>query len=64
MQRLMTFSLAAGFAGTATAHELPGTESDLAQAAHHLLSLHHLPAMIILVVGAAVAYRLLRRTTE
>jgi hypothetical protein len=60
----MTFILAAGFAGTAAAHELPGTESDLAQAVHHLLSLHHLPALIVLVVGGVVAYRLLRRITE
>lgn len=49
--------LAAGAPGQAMAHELPGREGLL----HEILSLHHLPAVLLLAIGLALLIRSLRR---
>lgn len=64
MRQLITFCLAAGLSGVAMAHELPGADSQLQQTLHHLFSLHHLPALIILLVVAVVAWQTVRRIAD
>jgi hypothetical protein len=55
--RLLTFIfLTTGFSGLALAHELPGDGSHLQQLAHQVLSLHHAPALVLLLVGVAIWY--------
>ena len=49
--------LITGFSGVAMAHELPGDETLVSQLVHQALSLHHLPALILLLVAAAIIYR-------
>jgi len=49
--------LCTGFSGIAMAHELPDAETLISQLVHQALSLHHLPALILLLVAAAMIYR-------
>ena len=55
MRLLTMIFLATGFSGLTMAHELPGDEFHLQQLAHQLVSLHHLPALILLLVAIAWA---------
>jgi hypothetical protein len=64
MRQLTTILLTAGVSGTALGHELPGTESQLRQLIHHGLSLHHAPAILLVVILGLLAYRALRRLSE
>ena len=57
MRLLTMIGLITGFSGVAMAHELPGDEILVSQLAHQLLSLHHLPALILLLVAAVIIYR-------
>lgn len=57
MRLLTMIGLITGFCGAAMAHELPGDETLVSQLAHQLLSLHHLPALILLLVAAVIIYR-------
>lgn len=57
MRLLTMIGLITGFSGVAMAHELPGDETLVSQLAHQLLSLHHLPALILLLVAAVIIYR-------
>ena len=57
MRLLTMIGLITGFSGVAMAHELPGDETLVSQLAHQLLSLHHLPALVLLLVVAAIVYR-------
>jgi hypothetical protein len=49
--------LITGLSGVAMAHELPGDETLVSQLAHQLLSLHHLPALVLMLVAAVIIYR-------
>ena len=60
MQRLTTILLATGVCAASNAHELPGTEGRL----HEILSLHHLPALLLVTVGAAILLRGIRRSRQ
>ena len=64
MRQLITILLTAGVSGTALGHELPGTDSQLAQLIHHGFSLHHAPAILLVVALGFLAYRVLRRLSE
>ena len=57
MRLLTLIGLITGFSGSAMAHELPGDETLVSQLMHQLLSLHHLPALILLLVAVAMIYR-------
>lgn len=57
MRLLTTFWLTAGFSGIAVAHTLPGNENPLQQLAHQALSLHHLPALVLLLVVGLYLFR-------
>ena len=57
MRLLITFCLAAGFSGMAAAHTLPDSENSVQQLAHQLLSLHHLPGLILLLVAGLYLYK-------
>jgi len=57
MRLLTMIGLITGFSGVAMAHELPGDEILVSQLAHQLLSLHHLPALILILVAAVMIYR-------
>lgn len=61
MRLLTMIGLISGFSGIAMAHELPGDETPVSQLVHQVLSLHHLPAFILLLVAAAMIYRQLAR---
>lgn len=60
MQRLTMILLATAVSATSNAHELPGSEGRL----HEILSLHHLPALLLLAVGAAILLRAMRRSRQ
>ncbi|MDH3440628.1 MAG: hypothetical protein OEM63_07750 [Gammaproteobacteria bacterium] len=60
MQRLTTILLATGVCATSNAHELPGMEGLL----HETLSLHHLPALLLVAAGAAILLRAIRRSRQ
>ena len=63
--RLITMILmAAGIPGLAFAHELPESAGQLQQAAHQALSLHHLPALLLVLVIGIALWRVSRRETE
>ena len=64
MQKLTAILLATGVSGTAFGHELPGTDSQLMQLFHHGFSLHHAPAILLIVLLGVLAYRALRRLSE
>jgi hypothetical protein len=64
MRKLTTFLLTAGVSGTALGHELPGAESQLQQLIHHVLSLHHAPAIMLILIAGVLAYRAARRESE
>jgi len=59
MRILTTILLAASTSGTALAHELGSGHSEAEQVAHQLLSLHHLPALALIVVLVAWVVRLI-----
>ena len=56
MRRLTTILLTSAIGGTAYAHELPGLEGRL----HEILSPHHLPALLLVAVGATIVLRAIR----
>ncbi len=60
MRILTTFCLTAGFSGMAVAHTLPGNENSLPQLAHQVLSLHHMPALVLLLVVGLTLFRTIR----
>ena len=64
MRQLTTFLLATGVSGKALGHELPGTDNQLQQLIHHGLSLHHAPAILLVVALGFLVYRALRRLSE
>ena len=51
MRLLTTFALTAGFSGIAVAHSLPEGAHPVAQLAHQLFDLHHLPALVLMIVA-------------
>ena len=57
MRLLTMLGLCTGFSGIAMAHDLPGDETLVSQLAHQLLSLHHLPALVLMLVAAVIIYR-------
>lgn len=57
MRLLTMIGLITGLSGVAMAHELPGDETLVSQLAHQLLSLHHLPALVLMLVAAVIIYR-------
>ena len=57
MRLVTTLIAAAGFPGFVLAHELPPEAGELAQLAHHTLSLHHLPALVLIAVGGIILWR-------
>lgn len=57
MRLLTMIGLITGLSGVAMAHELPGDEILVSQLAHQLLSLHHLPALVLMLVAAVIIYR-------
>ncbi len=57
MRLLTMIGLITGFSGIAMAHELPGDETLFSQLVHPILSLHHLPALMMLLIAAAIMYR-------
>ena len=62
MKKLILTGLLFGPAGIATAHQLPGDESLMMQLAHQALSPHHLPLLVLAIVGGILlARRLLSR---
>ena len=60
MQRLTTILLTTGVCATSNAHELPGMEGRV----HEVLSLHHLPALLLMAVGAAILLRVIRQRRQ
>lgn len=64
MKKTTAFLLTAGVSGTALAHDLPGTENPLQQLIHHLVSLHHAPAILLILVAGVVAYLAARRKPQ
>jgi len=60
MRRLTTILLATGICATSNAHELPGMEGRV----HEILSLHHLPALLLVAVGAAILLGAIRRSRQ
>lgn len=65
MRLLTTFLFTAGCSGIAVAHELPGDENSLQQLVHQVLSLHHLPALLLLlVVGLHLVKRRISTTQQ
>jgi len=64
MKKLTSLLLTAGVSGTALGHELPGADNPLQQLIHHWSSLHHAPAILLIVVAGVLAYRALRRQAE
>ena len=64
MRKLTTLLLTAGVSGTALGHELPGAESHLQQLLHHLLSLHHAPAILLVLAAGLAVYLASRRESE
>jgi len=56
--------LAAAVSGVAHAHELPDGTPPVEQALHHALSLHHLPALVLLAIALVLLYRASRKGTE
>jgi hypothetical protein len=62
MKKLILTGLAFGPASVAFAHQLPGDESLLMQLAHQALSPHHLPLLVLAILGGILlARRLLSR---
>jgi len=57
MRRLTTILLITGVCGAVHAHELQGLEGRL----HGLLSLHHLPALLLVAFGAGIVLCAIRR---
>jgi hypothetical protein len=51
MKKLMLTGLLLGPTGVAMAHQLPGDESLLMQLAHQVLSVHHLPLLMLALIG-------------
>jgi len=65
MRMLTTLLLAIGFSATALAHALPGEDNPLQQLTHQVFSLHHLPALVVLLGVGGLLYTIKRqnRTT-
>jgi hypothetical protein len=61
MRKPTTLLLTAGVSGSALGHELPGAENPLQQLFHHVFSLHHAPAILLIALVAVLAYRARRR---
>ena len=61
MKRLFTFLSFAGIAGVANAHVLDQHRGIVDQLAHQLLGVHHLPVLLIIALGAWLAWRVARR---
>lgn len=64
MRLLTTICLTAGSSGIAVAHTLPGDENSLQQLAHQLLSLHHVPMLILLLVAGLYLYKKRKSSTQ
>ena len=64
MRRLTGILTTAAIPGAAFAHELPDGTPPVEQALHHALSLHHLPALLLLVVVLAFLWRASSRRAE
>ena len=56
MRILWISCLTAGMHRMALAHELADSAGHVQQVAHHLLSLHHLPALILLALAVLVLF--------
>ena len=56
--------MAAVVSGVARGHELPDGTPPVGQALHHALSLHHLPALVLLVIALVLLYRASRKEVE
>jgi len=64
MKKLILTGLIFGPARVAMAHQLPGDESLFIQLAHQVLSPHHLPFLMLVVIGAVFLARRLRSRKE
>ena len=64
MRQLTTILLTAGVSGTALGHELPGTDNQLHQLIHLWLSVHHSPAILLVVALCFLVDRALRLLSE
>jgi len=64
MKNLILTGLLFGPASVAMAHQLPGEENLLMQLAHQVLSPHHLPLLMLSIVGGIVIARRLRSRKE
>jgi hypothetical protein len=64
MKRLIIPGLILAPLSIATAHQLPGDESLLMQAAHQLLSPHHLPLLVLVLLAGVALIRISRSGKE
>lgn len=64
MRSITGILMAAAVPGAAAAHELPEGTAAVEQTLHHAFSLHHLPALLLLVVALVLLYRAAKRETE
>jgi hypothetical protein len=64
MKRLTTILILLGTAALAHAHELPADEIILLRLFHQVFGLHHLPAIVLIVVAGVVLLQRWRSNRE
>jgi len=64
MKKLILTGLLLGPASTALAHQMPGDANLLTQLTHQVMSPHHLPLLVLAVIGGWMLARKLRSGRE